>query len=342
MEKKETEYDVNYLNLTCAKNVNFILENPDLTVFPISRKPAGSVSFLVSIAEPKKETDETGEESMNEAQLLAKFIRKSVDSDNPLLAFDEGTGLRKISYRDIAVLSRKKATLSTLAREFLAEGIPFVIHSGSGYFESQEILDIISYLNFLTNPGDDLAVSGLLKSGFFNLSDNELLTLAKYCKNSSLWVNLENWCQVNKEISDKTTNLMKRAFNLLNELKLYSGFLTVSQNILRLLEATGWYGTISKEPARRQIEANIDKMMQLARDYESRGFRSMHDFVEHLNYILDASVNESEAVHLSDKNAVNIMTIHASKGLEFPLVVLYNTNSKSGKNESFTISKEFG
>ena len=342
MEKKETEYDVSYLNLTCAKNVDFILENPNLTVFPKGQKPAGSVSFLVSVSEQKKENEEPSEESPNEAQILAKFIRKSVDSDNPLMAFDVASGSRKITYRDIAILSRKKATLSTLARAFLAEGIPYVIHSGTGYFESQEILDIISYLNFLTNPGDDLAVSGLLKSSFFNLSDNELLILAKYKKDSSLWVNLENWWEANKEIENNDSNLMIRAFGLLNELKLYSSFLTVSQNILRLLEATGWYGTISREPARRQIEANIDKMMQFARDYESRGFRSLHDFVEHLNFILDADVNESEAVHLSDKNAVNIMTIHASKGLEFPLVVLYNTNSKSGKNESFTISKEFG
>jgi len=348
MAVEESSFDVKYSKLTCAKNVPLVtdIKLTEDNGSPATKK-AGSVTFLLAEKKyvPKGEAEEDSDEeseSPHEAELLAKHLIKIIESDSPIQVSDAKEGYRNVLYKDIAILSRKRGQFSALIRAFLDNKIPYIINSGSGFYSSQEVMDVISYLNFLTNPQDDLSVSGLLKSLFFKLTDNELFIISKQKKDCSLWENLESYCIANPVKDIKETDSAHRAFNILSDLKLFSSSQTVSQNIFRLLEITAWFGSISNEAGRHQMTANIDKLIQLARDFENRGFRSLHEFVEYLNFISEASLQESEAVHISGRNAVNILTIHASKGLEFPIVVLYSINVQSGKNSSFNISKETG
>ena len=101
-------------------------------------------------------------------------------------------------------------------------------------------------------------------------------------------------------------------------------------------------GVIVDNPRRQQIQANIEKLLEQARNFESVGFRNLYDYVDELNFISTQSSKESEAIILSGQDAVNIMTIHASKGLEFPVVILYDTNSNSGGNKGIVINKDLG
>ncbi|MCX7929524.1 MAG: PD-(D/E)XK nuclease family protein, partial [Chlorobi bacterium] len=101
-----------------------------------------------------------------------------------------------------------------------------------------------------------------------------------------------------------------------------------------LLRRTPWYSRVAVSPRRQQIEANIEKLLDLARQFEQRGFRNLLDFVEELDRLRTVADTEAEAAVISDDNVITLMTIHAAKGLEFPVVYLVGTDQQSGGRSS--------
>jgi ATP-dependent exoDNAse (exonuclease V) beta subunit len=237
-----------------------------------------------------------------------------------------------------------------LAEAFREFNLPYILHSGNGFFETQEISDIISILNFLHNPYDDISLTGALKSPFFSLSDTMLLKINinhsedwKYSPDP-LWDKLQGFCSADnseaKEFDDSAA--AKRAVRILSDLLSRAASMTIASLIGEILNRTTWRATVKNMRGKEQAEANIEKLISYARDFENRGFRNMFDFTEELKLIIDSNVNEGEAVFSASTDAINVMTIHASKGLEFPVVALYNSNARSGKPESFFVNEKFG
>jgi ATP-dependent helicase/nuclease subunit A len=162
------------------------------------------------------------------------------------------------------------------------------------------------------------------------------LELKSFGKQKTIWQNLKQYAQ--NERGDK----LSETFLLLNEILSISPSMSIPQVILLIIEKTGWNGLIENELDHYQKTANIDKLIDLARSFENTGFKNIYDFVEELKFITDNEIMESEAAVLTDENAVNIMSIHAAKGLQFPVVIIYNTNKKTGGKTRFTVSTQFG
>ncbi|MCK5742441.1 MAG: UvrD-helicase domain-containing protein, partial [Chlorobi bacterium] len=353
MNADDSDYDVEYTPFVCGhKSIglfadrNTMVEPVDLSEFAAESGTAEILLYVDESAAQAKKTDSENSELIpeepsikNEGELLALRIKELVESED-----------NEYTYGNVAVLSRSRTKFPALAEAFREFDLPYILHSGNGFFETQEISDIISILNFLHNPYDDISLTGALKSPFFSLSDTILLKINinhsenwKYSADP-LWDKLQGFCTADSSESEEFDDsaAAKRAVSILSDLLSHAASMTIASLIGEILNRTTWRAAVRNMRGKEQAEANIEKLISYARDFENRGFRNMFDFTEELKLIIDSNVNEGEAVFSASTDAINVMTIHASKGLEFPVVALYNSNSRSGRPENFFVNEKFG
>ncbi|MFC2130460.1 UvrD-helicase domain-containing protein [Bacteroidota bacterium] len=326
MSRHESDYDVSYSPLVCSKNISELKKYSDniKTNENEITPDIGAVSFVLA---PKP--DKNTQDELSEADMLAGFLLELVNNE---------TGGKRYKYSDIAVLARTRTKFRRLTDAFQKCNIPYILHTGKGFYEAQEVKDIISILKFLHNPNDDLSLAGALRSPYFGISDSKILVLSNILGNHTLWEKAGIYTADNSKHKD----MIHRAFEILSKLIRYSSRLSISHLIAQILELCSWYGTIAGSQSKAQVSANLQKLKQYAADFEKRGYKTLYDFVDEINLISKEDVTESEAVFITDDDAVNIMTIHAAKGLEFPVVALYDTNSAIKQRSGLFVDEELG
>ncbi len=266
------------------------------------------------------ETDELTPEDATEAELIARKIVGMVG--NPSYPIEENGVLRASRYDDIAILLRSRTNLPLIERALRLSGIPFTVAKGAGFFLQQEILDATSYLSFLIAPHDDLALAAILRSPFFALSDVDLYQIAHFGatqKNDralSFWEKLGHYCKVHPK-PHLLYALHQLGANLAIAGRTGAAFL-----IEKIYAETGLYATLAARTDGKQKIANLEKFLGMARASDAGGFSSLFDFVERIRYLIDEDEKESQADSTSGMDAVQIMTVHAAKGLEFPIVFI--------------------
>lgn len=277
-----------------------------------------------------------------EAQLLAEYLRAIAQgtTKEPVLVRSGDGSPRPATYNDMMILMRSRNGMDELLTALRRCDVPFTVIGGRGFYERQEILDIRSFLLFLQNANDDIALAAVLRSPFYAVSDTELYAISRTevsttdgSSTSSLWERFAEYCSQMGEgaaLPTNPSNQALRAFTTLKNLLPLAAQLSIPSLIRTILEQTAWRGMIAADERFDQIEANLEKLLILARKYENKGFRNLYDFAEELRRLALYAFNEGEADADASKNAVQIMTIHGAKGLEAPIVALYNTNAKSG------------
>lgn len=300
--------------------------------------------YSASSDEYKSKAEENNRNAPGEEELLAIRIEQMVRGKEPLTIWDDKTKQhRPVRCSDIAVLARASSRFELLGMALRRRNIPYMIHSGRGFFKTQEILDMISLLRFLHNPNDDIALAAALRAPFFGLSDTQLFRIAQFHKQEKLWQRFQHWNTQSEEHEFfNGDHRIQRAYRILSSLVPLAPRISVPRLIRTILRETAWYGAIHYSERCKQMEANMEKFLHVARDFENRGFKNLFDFVEELNRLQHAGDSEAEAPVLSGEDAVNIMTIHASKGLEFPVVALFAANSSSGMSEAMITHEEAG
>lgn len=332
MQQSDNLYDIKYEPFICARNIESVKDSTSE-----NNKWSGAVDLLLSFRNSYSQ-DENTEETISEAENITRFILNAVYGEKPIQVMDVNGNMRKVQFKDIAVLSRKRLGFSALAESFLNNNIPFVVHSGSGFYQTQEIIDIISLLYFIHNPEDDLSLVALLRSPFFNINDITLLKLSK-TEGESFWKKLKNYLD---NSDTEIVSEIKRAYSILEYYINIADKIPIYNLIGKFLQDTAWFGTVTNKPGEKQIIANIEKFLNFTRAFESRGFRNFYDFINEIKFISEFDIDESESVFITDDDVVNIMTIHASKGLEFPVVIIQGTNFNVQKNGGFVISSDLG
>ena len=237
--------------------------------------------------------------------------------------FDREERAHNITYRDIAVLLRSRGTLPALEQAFVRNGIPYVVTGGVGYFQTQDIFDFYNYMQFLLNPADDIALAGILRSSFFNVSDAELFQIADTRKTGSLWEHLQT-----SGIQREPLESVQRAAGMLADDVVAGLRLPVPELIQRILRRTLYQGVIAGSARGAQAAANLEKLQRMARSYEMQGFTNLYDFVRRLKRLIDEEEEEGQGTIDVRGDAVQIMTVHAAKGLEFPVVIVPSLERK--------------
>lgn len=325
-----------YVNASCAPimrpagSAGFGVEYEPLVCARVSDGTGTVETILARPAEEREEEreiddDGTSSDSPEEAELIARRILQMV-RDEEVLVWDRPAGsdveeARAVRFSDIAILCRKRSTFTDLERTLRAHGIPFMTHGSSGYFRTQEIYDIVNYLRALLNSRDDVALLGLLRSPFFAVSDTELYRMSlgpnKPGDANHLWARCER-----RSDSGEASAALARAVEMIRDDRAIGSRIPVSLLLKRIVERTGWRGAVVGAERGEQMLANIDKLIDMARAFESRGFTNLFDFVEQVTAQIDAEDMQSEAAVNSSREAVRLMTMHAAKGLEFPVVFL--------------------
>lgn len=277
----------------------------------------------------------------SEAEMIARRILQLVTSEANVVwespAKGEAETPRPARFGDIAILCRKRNSFQELEDTFRAYGIPFLNFGSTRFYSSQEIYDIVNYLTVLLNVNDDVALLGLLRSPYFGVSDVELYRIGTNYSGRSLW---ERTVQ-RAEQADAHVSL-RRAVETIEEDRAMAGRIPLSLLMRRVLEHTGWRGAVIGTERGEQAMANIDKLMEQARTFESRGFTNLYDFVEQIRSQIGGDEVESEAPINTGRDAVLLMTMHASKGLEFPIVFLPSLHSPPRRTGNILFDRDLG
>ncbi|HEX7572965.1 MAG TPA: UvrD-helicase domain-containing protein [Bacteroidota bacterium] len=254
-----------------------------------------------------------GEGGCPQEELVARRILDLAGGGSVVYTREEHP--RPLAFRDIALLLRSRNALEEFEQAFIRNGVPYVVSGGVGYFQTQDVYDMYNYLRFLLNRSDDVALAGILRAPFFNVSDAALFDLARSRGGKTLWEALA-------ERAARGVPSLAHAAEVIGGDLVLGARLPAAELIARIIRRTGFTAALAGTVRGGQAEANLGKLLQMARSYESQGFTSLYDFVARLERLIEEEEKEGQAAIESQTDAARIMTIHAAKGLEFPVVIV--------------------
>ncbi|MYK39692.1 MAG: AAA family ATPase [Gemmatimonadetes bacterium] len=269
----------------------------------------GSVELLLLPPDVNRDATDT---ALREAELVARRLSHLLEGNDLQVADQDG--LRPPVPGDIALLLRRRRNLSVYEDALRACGIPFQVAGGRGFYQRQEIYDLANILRVLCNSGDGIALMGALRSPYFGLSDNALYALtapdgSRLAKNLADADQRQRLAPADQEVATDAVARLQCWEELRDRVPLVELLHTI-------LEDTGAWAFLCYGERGDQAVANVHKLLDLAREF--RG--PLADFVVRLDLLTAAEEQEGEAV--LDADALHILTVHAAKGLEFPIVVV--------------------
>ncbi|HRE56555.1 MAG TPA: UvrD-helicase domain-containing protein [Candidatus Kapabacteria bacterium] len=306
MHQSTTGYFVGYDNTICSRSYN--------------PEHKGTVSLI--IGEKVREDSHTPPVHVQQDHALARHLLHIVASENPMYIEEKGN-LRPVQWSDIVVVARKNDVLDSLAMTLRNYNIPCYVPQGKRFYTRQEIRDIVAYIAFLANPADDFAFTTIVRSPYFRISDTELLDIFYGSEEISLWEKSVRYCELHQLNEGNIAQLV----HILSEVLPLSSRLSLPILLHTLLEKSDWFLRVQNTKDAERKTANIHKLIAFARDFESSGFNGLFEFSERLNALIATEVQESDAQIESSRNAIPLITIHSSKGLEFPVVIVYDMNA---------------
>ncbi len=247
----------------------------------------------------------------SEAIRIAARIAALVAGDEGDLVYDRAAQQwRPPTYGDIALLFRASTAFEYYEHALRQAGIPYLTTAGRGYYGRKEVQDLIHLLSVLNDPLDELALVGVLRSPLFALDDAAIFCL-RFANPHSLWDAL-------MASSNPAPDPLAFARETLRHLYGLRGQRTVVELLREALVITGYMATISALHDGERRRVNIEKLLQAARHSGNVG---LTDFKDYLDMLLRVEPREGEAP-LEGSGSVRLMTVHAAKGLEFPVVIL--------------------
>ncbi|MCH5251401.1 MAG: helicase-exonuclease AddAB subunit AddA [Lachnospiraceae bacterium] len=279
------------------------------------------------------------EDAELEGKLIAAKIRE-LTGENPLHVWEDG-GYRPVTYRDIVILTRSVKNVGQSYFDALTEaGIPTVMEHSQGFFETREIQLMTAMLKVLDNPRQDMPLASVLCGPMFGMSEDELARIRAKNRQGLLYESLLAY-----EDEDEVKAKIEKFSHVLNRLREKISYATVAELIQDVYEETGIYEKIRMMKEGVQRTANMDSLMELAREFDKTTYHGLYQFVRYINRIQEQKEEMGEVnIAGEEENVVRIMTIHKSKGLEFPVVIVAGMGRKLGSaNRSFlTIFPKMG
>ncbi len=317
------------------------------------------IATLDKTTSEENETDEENEkEIMTKASLEARLIGNKIkeltmkNKDNKYYCvYDKKLNdYKKIEYKDIVILLRSTKTIAQIFQKELNNmDIPVFVDMDNGYFETLEIKTIISLLKVIDNPYQDIPIISILKSPIFDFSAQDLVDI-KLLKEK---IDLENnsfYHLVKKYIEfgdDK--EIVKKCEFFVYKLEIYkekSMYMSTDEFLWYLYTDTGYYYYVGGISSGNQRQANLRILFERAKQFEETSFKGIFNFINFIKKLKKTDNDMGSAKILGENsNVVRIMTIHKSKGLEFPVVIfsaLHKSFNKMDTKKTFLYHHELG
>ena len=291
-------------------------------------------------------SDAFGRESRMEAeaQLVANHILEL--TKNGQLWDADVQAYRPAEYRDCVVLLRSASGWSDIFVRVLKQaGIPAYAVAGSGFFASTEVTTALHLLRICDNPRQDIPLAAVLRSPIGDFSDVDLARLRAGLPDRDLYETLLAGAE-GATGDERLTGMCAAFLAQLNDFRDRVGRVPVSRLLASVLRETGYEDYVSAMPAGAQGRANLNMLIEQAATFEKTRSHDLFSFVRHIEELNDQGVDFGEVnLHGEEENTVRVMTIHKSKGLEFPIVFLAGIGKGGNSEDSkkiFVMHEKFG
>ena len=286
------------------------------------------------------------EQSQLEARVMANKI-KTIITERASIYNPKTKSSRPIMYRDIVILLRSMTWAPQIMEEFKQQGIPIYANLSTGYFQATEITIMMSLLKVIDNPYQDIPLASVLRSPIVGLHEDDLAVIRIEQKNGAFYDALTSFC-TQKPAGDHESiyDRVKPFFLMLNEWRSMARQGSLAALIWQLYRDTHFYDYVGGLPGGKQRQANLRALYDRARQYEATSFRGLFRFLRFIERMQERGDDLGAARALGEQeDVVRLMTIHSSKGLEFPVVFvagLGRSFNTMDLRKPYLLDKEFG
>ena len=253
-----------------------------------------------------------------EALTVAKRIKELASGRNMLITDKKTGALRPLRYGDITILVRTTTNLSVLTGAMDKFDIPYISESGRKYLDSLEVMTVLNFLQTIDNPHQDVPLLAVLRSAMFDFSPEELAEI-RMCGGRGTDFYSALVCSADKG-NDRATGFIK----ILEELRGDAITMGVDELIRKICADLGYMNLVGAMPGGGIRQANLKLLYERGAEFEDGALSGLFNFMLYIEGLRESGKDMVAAKPFSDEaDTVSIMTVHKSKGLEFPVVILY-------------------
>lgn len=289
--------------------------------------------------------EEQLEEVNDNAQIEAKFVADKIEEllNSNYMVYKNGE-YRKITYKDIVILLRSANSLSNIyEKELTKKGYPVYSEATTEYLDSYEINTVMSILKIIDNPNQDIELVAVLRSPIYSFTDDELIEIRTFNGNCSFYEVLKF---AKEKANEKLSNKINLFLEQIEDIRVKQEYMPIDELIWYIYSLTGFYNYSRLLPNGKLRTANLRMLFEQARKYEQASFKGLYNFISFINKVKKSNSDLGSAKIIGENDdVIRIMSIHKSKGLEFPVVFLCSTGKRLNMqdlNESILIHQELG
>ncbi|MDL2258444.1 helicase-exonuclease AddAB subunit AddA [Eubacteriales bacterium OttesenSCG-928-K08] len=269
---------------------------------------------------------ERAEVAVAEARLAARRIHELKRTQK----LDDGKNRRALKYSDFVVLLRSHRAVGELwARTLAAEGVPAYVQLTGGYFETIEVQVFLNLLRVIDNRRQDIPLLSVLRSPVFNFSEGDLIDIRTACPAEQFNESMREYAKLDTALAGRVNDV----FALLDKWSVEARLLPLNELIAKLLEQSRLYECMGALFGGQERQANLDALVARSLDYIHSG--AAGDIWSFLRYMDDAAdTAKMGAAQAGAADVVRVLSVHKSKGLEYPVVLLGGLNKKFNSSDN--------
>lgn len=363
--RKEVLYGTNYIfEQVMGEKVGEIKYDEKAALKPSA--PYDDVEVPVELAiiyeeQPDTSTDNEEEDidliiqeemkkSQQEARYIIQRIREMMDAGATVYDTkqkDPGKRMRPMRYSDIVILMRSMTWSNDIIEEFKAANIPLYAESSKGYFEALEVMIMINLLKVIDNPYQDIPLASVLRAPFVGLTENEMALIRLTEKQASFYEAVKIF--VEKEHSGLEIGTQAKLEKFLKQLDNWRDLArrgSLSDLIWQIYLDTNYYEMVGAMSNGKQRQANLRALHDRALSFEKSSFRGLFRFLRFIDRMKSRGDDLGIAKSIGEKDdVVRLVTIHSSKGLEYPVVFVAGLGSNFNLmdfNQPYLFDQEYG
>lgn len=332
------------------------LKTGNLSLLP----EAPSEDFDIELLLYEKQVEDIDINDLSEEEEL--LIDTSIEAEVHLIAQDilnkiangfqiydkKNKGMKFATFNDIVILSSTRTPFLPIQQIFERYHIPVLTQKVENFFQRQEIRLMIALLKLIDNPIQDIPLVAILRSYFVGIDDEMLSKIRIASPSGDFYSACLQYLSLDKNQVDETISiLLERFISQLNHWHELSNEVSLVELIWTIYQETNFLDYVAGLANGPQRQANLHAFYQKADEFEESSFKGLFGFIQYIEKVMQAENDLAEPVVLSEnQNAVRTMTVHASKGLEFPIVYLINTgkkfNTQDVTQKKYIASKDYG
>ncbi|HJB24073.1 MAG TPA: helicase-exonuclease AddAB subunit AddA [Candidatus Jeotgalibaca pullicola] len=292
------------------------------------------------------------DKATGEVTMVAQKIRDLINKNTTIYDKKKKTD-RMVQYKDIVLLTPTKKNNLLILETFKEYGIPLILNDSQSFFQRTEITVILSLLKTIDNPRQDIPLAAVLRSPIVGLNERQLAAIRLAQQSGDYYDSVQSFIKLynEEEVDSSKENedcyqKLTRFMNQLNGWREYTKQNNLVQLIWRIYEETNFIDYVGGMSSGKQRVANLHALYERAKKYEATNYKGLFQFVRFIERIQERDQDLAEPTTFSeDEDAVRIMTIHASKGLEFPIVFIMDMSKQFNMQDlrkSYIFSDKYG